>query len=107
MEKRKCLYNVYNVYLHNHFVMTSFSAVWQMEGRARCFAPSLLCAIVKSTKYSFDAEANEIYEEKTHWPYYLPVQTMLESWIEDVTLWPPVEIADIVLKFLESTLGRN
>ena len=64
MEKRKCLYNVYNVYLHNHFVMTSFSAVWQMEGRARCFAPGLLCAIVKSTKYLFDAEANEIYEEK-------------------------------------------
>lgn len=68
---------------------------------------SLLCAIVKSTKYSFDAEANEIYEEKTHWPYYLPVQTMLEAWIEDVTLWPPVEIVDIVLKFLEGTLGRN
>ena len=62
---------------------------------------------MKSTKYLFDAEANEIYEEKTHWPCYLSMQTMLEAWIEDVTLWPPVEIGDIVLKFLEGILGRN
>ena len=27
----------------------------------------------------------------------------MEAWIEDLTLWPPVEISDIVLKFLEST----
>lgn len=67
----------------------------------------VVCNSEKYKVFLFDAEANEIYEEKTHWPYYLPVQTMLESWIEDVTLWPPVEIADIVLKFLESTLGRN
>ena len=31
----------------------------------------------------------------------------LEAWIEDLTLWPPVEISDIELKFLESTLERN
>ena len=67
----------------------------------------VVCNSEKYKVYSFDAEANEIYEEKTHWPYYLPVQTMLEAWIEDVTLWPPVEIVDIVLKFLESTLRRN
>ena len=66
----------YRPYLHYHFVITSFTSGWQNGGRAGCFAPGLLCAIVKRyEEYNKDSLDTEV----TYCPYYLSVQAIFRS----------------------------
>ena len=59
---------MYRPDLCDHFVITSFTSGWQKEERAGCFAPGLLCAIVKwceeYNKDSPDTEMKVRYEGK-------------------------------------------
>lgn len=65
-----------------------------------------------SYKESLDAVARARYEKKLELVGLrtCPYELGLEAWMDDVTLWPPVEFPDIVLfcgKLQDSTLVRN
>ena len=53
---------------------------------------------------SLDAEAKVRYEKKLQLSGLAtcPYKLSLEAWIDDVTLWPPVEFPDIVLYLLQT-----